>query len=85
MPKPSTSKRSASLMRLDRVLRRVVEPPPGNVKFAPIERDVDDPPRALRAHPGQHELAHAQEAEDVGLELPADVVERDASTAPDWL
>ena len=41
-----------------------------------MRADVDDAAPALLAHAGQHELRHADEAEDVGLELAAHVVER---------
>src|SRR3954452_2722474 len=63
--------------RLDRVLRRVVEAAAREREVRAHRRDVDDPPVALGAHPGQHELAHPHEPEDVRLELAADLVERD--------
>ena len=49
-------------------------PPPGNVKRPPIERDVHDLAPALLAHPRQHEAAHRQQAEHVGVELGADAL-----------
>ena len=55
--------------RLDRVLARVVEPAAGEGQPAAHRGDVDDAARALRPHAGQHELAHAEQAEHVGLEL----------------
>jgi hypothetical protein len=38
--------------------------------------DIDDLAPTLPAHPGQDELAHAHQPEDVGLKLPAHLVER---------
>ena len=63
--------------RLDRVLGRVVDAAAGEDELAAHRADVDDPALAGLAHAGQHELAHPHQAEDVGLELPADAVHRD--------
>jgi hypothetical protein len=68
--------------RLDRVLGRVVEAAARKGEVGTHRGDVHDPPGALRAHRGEHELAHPHEAEDVGLELAADHVERDALDRP---
>jgi hypothetical protein len=38
--------------------------------------DIDDPPRPTSAHGRQHGLQHRQRADDIGLELGADLVER---------
>jgi hypothetical protein len=63
---------------LHRVLGRVVEAAAREGEVRAHRGHVHDPARALRAHRRQHELAHAHEAEDVGLELAAHLVEGDA-------
>ena len=63
--------------RLDRVLGRVVEAAAREDELPAHRGQVDDLAPALPAHPGQHELAQAHEAEHVGLELVAHLVHRD--------
>ena len=63
--------------RLHRVLARVVVAGAGEGEAPAHRGDVDDLAPALRAHRREHELAHADEAEDVRLELRADLLERD--------
>ena len=50
------------------VLRRVVVAPERKGHPAAHRAEVDDAAAAGGAHPGQHELAHPRQAEDVGLE-----------------
>ncbi len=55
----------------------MVEGAAGEAELAADRADVDDPAPALAAHRRQHELGQADGAEDVGLELAADELERD--------
>ena len=58
------------------MLGGVVDAAAGKDDLAAHRAEVDDPSRARAAHPGQHQLAHPHQPEDVGLELPADAVHR---------
>jgi hypothetical protein len=64
------------------VLRRVVNAPAREGELAAHRADVDDPPLALAAHPGEDQLAHPDQAEDIGLELTADALDRDGLDRP---
>jgi len=60
--------------RLHRVFRGVIGAAAGKGQLSAHRADIDDAAPACPAHAGKDELAHPNQAEDVGLELPADVV-----------
>ena len=60
--------------RLDRVLGRVIDATSGNVKRPPIDEMFTIFPEPLLAHLRQHEAAHRQQAEHVGVELGANAL-----------
>jgi hypothetical protein len=76
MPKPRTSNRSASFKADQRVLGGVIGAATGERQPAAHRSDVHDAPLPGAAHAGQHELRQAQQAEHVGVELPAQGVDR---------
>jgi len=59
---------------LDGELGRAIESLERNADDAGDRADVDDEPRALGAHGGQSSAAHAQHAEEAGLELGARLI-----------
>ena len=67
---------------LERVLRRVVGGGAREGEPAVHGADVDDPATAGPAHAREHELAQADEPDDVGPELGAQAVERHGPSAP---